>query len=64
MASSGAFGGVLAVAVGIVAAGGLATGWRVPGIASHAEEPHKKALAAVLGVGLCGIGAATSAWFL
>ena len=65
VASSGAFGGVLAVAVGIVAAGGLATGWHYTlGIASHAEEPHKKALAAVLGVGLCGIGAATSAWFL
>jgi hypothetical protein len=51
--------------VGIVAACGLATGWHYTlNIGAHAEEPHKKALAAVLGVALCGIGAATSAWFL
>jgi hypothetical protein len=65
VASSGAFGGILAVAVGIVAACGLATGWHYTlGVAAHAVEPHKKAQAFVLGVFLCGIGAATSAWFL
>ncbi len=67
MASGGALGVVLACCLGLLVAGGLGTLWHhVLGLASHshADEPHKKALAACLGVGLCLIGCATSAWFL
>ncbi len=65
IASSGAVGILLPLFVGVVVACGLGAGWHFTlGIAAHAEETHRKALAACLGVGLCAIGCATSAWFL
>ncbi len=65
IASSGAVGILLPLGVGVVVACSLGAGWHFTlGIAAHAEETHRKALSAVLGVGLCAIGCATSAWFL
>ena len=65
LASCGAVGFILPLVVAAIVACGLGTGWHFTlGIAAHAEETHKKALAVCLGVGLCAIGCATSAWFL
>jgi hypothetical protein len=56
---------ILPLGASAVLAIGLGTAWHYTlGIASHAEETNKKALAACLGVTLCLIGCATSAWFL
>jgi hypothetical protein len=59
--------GILPIVAAAVVAFGLGAGWHfILGVAAHAEseEPHKKALAACLGVVLCAVGLATSGWYL
>ena len=64
-ASAGVLNFILPFAYAPVLTVGLAAAWHhVLGIAAHATELHKQAVAAGIGVALFAFGCATSAWFL
>ena len=64
-ASAGPMNFVLPFALAPVIAFGLAASWHfVLGLAAHANELHKQAIAVGLGVALFSVGCGTSAWFL